>query len=155
MMLWMMWRIRFALHASSRKAEERLLTEALGQLVREWLARSDFDRLRSRDILFIDSSHVVKAGSDALWLFLHILPRLAPGVVVHVHDVFWPFEYPAGWLREHRDWTEAYLLHAFLVGNAGWEILLFTSWLWQCKPDLVPRHLADEHPGSFWMRKTL
>ena len=60
-----------------------------------------------------------------IWLFLHVLPRLAAGVVVHVHDVFWPFEYPAQWLRQGRDWTEAYLLHAFLAGNASWEILFF------------------------------
>ncbi|HVB44040.1 MAG TPA: class I SAM-dependent methyltransferase [Streptosporangiaceae bacterium] len=54
-----------------------------------------FDRLGAGDVLFIDSTHVVKAGSDVVWLFLHVLPRLAAGVIVHVHDVFWPFEYPA------------------------------------------------------------
>jgi len=96
---------------------------------------------------------VVKAGSDVVWLFLHVLPMLAAGVVVHVHDVFWPFEYPAQWLRQRRDWTEAYLVHAFLAGNAGWEILFFPSWLWQCQPELVPQPLAQERPGSIWLRK--
>jgi predicted O-methyltransferase YrrM len=112
-----------------------------------------YEQLGPQDILFIDSTHVAKAGSDVTWLFLHILPRLAPGVVVHVHDVFWPFEYPAEWLRQGRDWTEAYLLHAFLSGNADWEILFFSSWLWRCRPEFVPRPLAREEPGSIWLRK--
>ena len=112
-----------------------------------------YDELGAGDILFIDSTHVVKAGSDVSWLILRVLPRLAPGVVVHIHDIFWPFEYPAAWLREHRDWTENYLLHAFLIGNATWEIVLFSSWLWQAHSELVPGHLAAEHPGSIWLRR--
>jgi predicted O-methyltransferase YrrM len=116
-------------------------------------ALSEFLALRSGDFLFIDSTHVVKAGSDVVWLFLHVLPRLPAGVIVHVHDVFWPFEYPAQWLHERRDWTEAYLVHAFLAGNQHWEMLLFSSWLWSCHPDLVPAHLAGEAPGSLWLRR--
>jgi predicted O-methyltransferase YrrM len=114
---------------------------------------SRYGQLTAGDVLFIDSTHVAKAGSDVNWLFLHVMPRLAPGVVVHVHDIFWPFEYPANWLNEHRDWTEDYLLHAFLIGNTEWEILWFSSWLWQCHPELVPAELADEHPGSIWLRR--
>ena len=112
-----------------------------------------YDRLGRHYVLFIDSTHVVKAGSDVVWIFLHVLPRLAPGVVVHVHDVFWPFEYPARWLHERRDWTEAYLAHAFLAGNASWEILFFSSWFWHCQPELVPQSLVSEEPGSLWLRK--
>ncbi|GLK14363.1 class I SAM-dependent methyltransferase [Streptosporangium carneum] len=115
---------------------------------------SAYEKLESGDLLFIDSTHVVKAGSDVLWLFLQVLPRLAPGVLVHVHDVFWPFDYPDGWLREGRDWTENYLLHAFLVGNAGYEILLFSSWLWQEHGELVPDGISAESPGSIWLRRT-
>jgi predicted O-methyltransferase YrrM len=124
----------------------------LRQPVQE-LGLDAYERLGPGDMLFIDSTHVVKAGSDVAWLFLHVLPRLTPGVVVHVHDVFWPFGYPAAWLRQRRDWTEAYLLHAFLIGNSGWEILLFPSWLWRCHPGLVPEHLAGAEPGSIWLRK--
>lgn len=112
-----------------------------------------YKQLGERDVLFIDSTHVVKAGSDVVRLILHVLPRLAPGVIVHLHDIFWPFEYPATWLREHRDWTEAYLLHAFLMGNANWEILFFSSWLWRCHPELVPVGIAAEEPGSIWLRR--
>jgi predicted O-methyltransferase YrrM len=112
-----------------------------------------YQSLGPDDILFIDSTHVVKAGSDVCWLILQVLPRLAPGVIVHIHDIFWPFEYPAAWLREHRDWTENYLVHAFLMGNADWEILLFSSWLWQKHPELIPDSLRAEHPGSLWIRR--
>ena len=113
-----------------------------------------YDKLAPQDILFIDSTHVVKPGSDVVWLLLHVLPRLSPGVVVHIHDVFWPFGYPAEWLRQGRDWTEAYLVHAFLAGNASWEIMLFSSWLWYYRPELIPAPLAQERPGSLWLRKT-
>lgn len=112
-----------------------------------------YSQLGPQDVLFIDSTHVVKAGSDVIWLFLHVLPQLASGVVVHVHDVFWPFEYPEGWLRERRDWTEDYLINAFLIDNANWEILFFSSWFWQCHTDLVPQRLALDGPGSIWLRK--
>jgi hypothetical protein len=112
-----------------------------------------YEGLGAGDILFVDSTHVVKPGSDVARLVLEVFPRLAPGVVVHVHDMFWPFTYPDAWLREHRDWTEAYLVHAFLSGNADWEILLFSSWLWQCHPETVPPHLAKPRPSSLWLRK--
>lgn len=111
-----------------------------------------YRRLAAGDVLFVDSSHVAKAGSDVIWLVLHVMPTLAPGVVVHVHDVFWPFEYPVAWLRQHRDWNESYLLRAFLIGNESWEILLFPSWLWQCHPGRLPQQIATE-PGSIWLRK--
>ncbi|MEV8636137.1 class I SAM-dependent methyltransferase [Streptosporangium sp. NPDC051023] len=112
-----------------------------------------YARLEAGDVLFIDSTHVAKAGSDVIWLFLQVLPRLAPGVIVHIHDIFWPFDYPDEWLREGRDWTEAYFLHAFLAGNSGYEILLFSSWLWQEHPELVPAPLATDAPGSIWLRR--
>ncbi len=109
-----------------------------------------FATLNAGDILFIDSTHVAKAGSDVCWLLLHVLPRL-PGVVVHVHDIFWPFTYRKDWLAEHRDWNEAYLLHAFLSGNASWKILLFSSWLWHCHEEIVPQRLRGHEPGSIWL----
>lgn len=116
-----------------------------------------YDQLESGDMLFIDSSHVVKPGSDVVWNFLRILPNLKPGVLVHVHDVFWPFEYRPEWLEERRDWTEIYLLHAFLVGNREWEPLLFSDLIWTERTDLVQRHIPStlgERPGGFWMQRT-
>ncbi|MBF9128296.1 class I SAM-dependent methyltransferase [Plantactinospora sp. S1510] len=116
--------------------------------------RATFATLRSGDILLIDSTHVVKAGSDVVWLFLHVLPTLRPGVIVHIHDIHWPFEYPERWLREGRDWTEVYLLRAFLTDNTAWRVLLFTSWLWACRPQAVPAELRGLPTGAFWMRRT-
>lgn len=110
-------------------------------------------QVRPGDVLFIDSTHVVKAGSDVVWLLLHTLPLLAEGVVVHVHDIHWPFEYPDAWLREGRDWTEAYLLHAFLAYNAAWRVLLFTDWLAQEHPEVLPSQLRGIASGSLWMRR--
>lgn len=109
--------------------------------------------LESSDILFIDSTHVAKAGSDVVWLLLRVLPRLEKGVLVHIHDVFWPFEYPSEWLRQGRNWNEDYLLHAFLCHNDAWSIELFSSWLWQHHSDLVPDGLRAEKPGSIWLRR--
>lgn len=133
-------------------ASDRERVTLLRQPVQE-VALDTYTRLGPRDVLFIDSTHVVKAGSDVVWLFLHVLPMLSPGVVVHIHDVFWPFEYPGEWLRQRRDWTEAYLAHAFLLGNSGWHIQFFSSWFWQCHPELVPQALVPEKPGSLWIRK--
>jgi predicted O-methyltransferase YrrM len=109
--------------------------------------------LEPNDIFFIDSTHVVKAGSDVAHLFLHTLPLVPPGVVVHVHDIFWPFEYPDEWLRLGRDWTESYLLQAFLAFNGAWEVLLFNSWLWAEHPELAAPGTEAEHPGSIWLRR--
>ena len=78
---------------------------------------SVFDALEAGDILFIDSTHVSKLNSDVNRLFFEILPRLKPGVFVHIHDIFPGFEYPEHWLREGRAWNEQYLLRAFLQYN--------------------------------------
>ncbi|MGH3870097.1 MAG: class I SAM-dependent methyltransferase [Pseudonocardiaceae bacterium] len=115
---------------------------------------SHFELLRAGDVIFIDSTHVAKAGSDVCWLLLRVLPLLSPGVLVHVHDIFWPFTYPESWLREGRDWNESYLLNALLIDTMRWEIVLFSSWLWQNRIDLVPLNLRNEQPGSIWIRRT-
>ncbi|BDX34720.1 hypothetical protein TUM20985_52670 [Mycobacterium antarcticum] len=115
-----------------------------------------FDILDEGDILFIDSTHVSKPGSDVNWLLFRILPRLKPGVIVHVHDIFYPFEYPETWLRERRSWNESYLLRSFLSYNSSFEILFFSSWVWQKHPEIVARYFPDaahESPGSLWLRR--
>lgn len=88
-----------------------------------------FTQLKAGDILFIDSSHVCKLGSDLNHLVFEVLPTLSPGVKVHVHDVSWPFEYAEGWLRAGHAWNEAYLLRAFLMGNRDFRFLLWPSYL--------------------------
>ena len=115
-----------------------------------------FDQLARGDLLFIDSTHVVRPGSDVIRLFLDLLPRIPPGVHVHVHDVFWPFEYPAEWHEEARNWNEVYLLHAFLAFNPHWRIELLADWVWQDCADLVGRYRPDAihpRPSSAWLRR--
>ena len=118
-----------------------------------------FLALEAGDILFIDSSHVVAIGSDVIYLFLEVLPRLAPGVVVHVHDIFIPFNYPSNWIREARFfWNEQYLLQAFLLFNSAFEVLLPSHAVFQRHTEEFKRHVPscarhDRQPSSFWMRR--
>jgi predicted O-methyltransferase YrrM len=116
-----------------------------------------FAGLEANDILFIDSSHVSKVGSDVNRIFFEILPRLQKGVLVHVHDVFFPFEYPQAWLQRGWVWNEQYLLHAFLQFNRQFAIRLFTHFLIDRDRDWFSRHMADclKNPGGcIWLEKT-
>jgi methyltransferase family protein len=116
-----------------------------------------FSQLTSGDILFIDSSHTVKIGGDVNYLFLEVLPRLNPGVIVHVHDIFLPFEYRRDWvLNEFRFWTEQYLLQAFLTFNSQFEVLLANYYLSRYHEEYLQAafpDLARWIGGSFWMRR--
>ena len=112
-----------------------------------------FSSLTANDILFIDSSHTVKFGSDVCYEFLEILPRLAPGVWVHVHDIFFPHDYPAEWLIERRmALNEQYLLEAFLSFNEKFQIALANYWLCLDHPDEAAR-LWPGNGSSFWMKR--
>lgn len=115
-----------------------------------------FAELRAGDILFIDSTHVSKLGSDVNYIFFEILPRLRNGVVIHLHDIFFPFEYPDSWLLEGRAWNEAYLLRAFLEFNGSFRVLLFISQLQTLHEDWfrqnMPATLMNKG-GCFWMEK--
>lgn len=117
-----------------------------------------FERLEANDILFIDSSHVSKTGSDVNFYLFEILPRLKPGVLIHIHDIFWPFEYPAEWvLGEKRGWNEAYAVRAFLRYNAAFEILYWNNFVFHDLrgelKDSMPLCMENEG-GSLWIRKT-
>jgi predicted O-methyltransferase YrrM len=116
-----------------------------------------FDALEARDVLFIDSTHVSKVNSDVNRLFFEILPRLAPGTMVHIHDVFPAFEYPLDWLRQGRAWNEQYVLRAFLQFNTGFRIRLFGSHMILRHTDWFRTHmpLCLRNPGgAFWMERT-
>jgi predicted O-methyltransferase YrrM len=115
-----------------------------------------FESLEAGDILFIDSTHVAKANSDVNRLFFEILPRLAPGTMVHLHDVFPSFEYPLEWLRLGRAWNEQYLLRAFLQYNEHFEVRLFGSYMVARHADWFHRNmpLCLVNPGgAFWMQR--
>jgi hypothetical protein len=118
-----------------------------------------FCSLGEGDILFIDSSHVLRIGSDVQYEFLEILPRLRPGVLVHVHDIFLPGEYPRDWVLgpEHRFWNEQYLLQAYLIGNARAEVVWGSSWMHRRHPEALEKAFGSydrgtRFPGSFWLR---
>lgn len=118
-----------------------------------------FEELDAGDILFIDSTHTVRIGGDVNRLFLEILPRLKPGVWVHVHDIFLPRDYPRQWIEEMRFfWAEQYLLQAFLCFNRAFRVRFAAGYMGR-------RHLARMQAvfpgyqlgmggGSFWMERT-
>ncbi len=119
-----------------------------------------FQEMGNNDILFIDSSHVLKAGSDVQYEYLEILPRLRKGVIVHIHDIFLPSEYPKDWiLQGRRFWNEQYLLQAFLSFNDSFEVLWAGSYMHLRHADALERVFSsyrreDRWPGSFWLKKT-
>lgn len=116
-----------------------------------------FTALEGGDILFIDSTHVSKIGSDVNTLFFRVLPALRPGVLVHLHDIAYPFEYPRDWvLGEGRAWNEAYLLRAFLQFNGEFEIVFWGSFLARFHRERLVRELPiwSRNPGaSIWLRR--
>lgn len=115
-----------------------------------------FQSLEAGDLLFIDSSHVLKCGSDLQFLMFDVLPRLPVGVFVHFHDVFDGFEYPAEWLLKGVYWNEDYVLRAFLTHNRAWEIVLFGEHMVRRHPDWMAEHmpLCLKNPGgSLYIRR--
>jgi len=120
---------------------------------------AEFTALGDRDILFIDSSHVLKIGNDVQYEYLEVLPRLAKGVLVHVHDIHFPSEYPKDLVLESRRfWTEQYLLQAFLAFNDSFEVLWAGTYMHLKHPDALAAAFASydrrgRWPGSFWMRR--
>lgn len=118
-----------------------------------------FRQLKDGDILFIDSSHVCRIFGDVNYIYLELLPRLNKGVLVHIHDIFFPREYPKHWLIQNKwFWNEQYLLRAFLAFNNAFEVLLCNSFLGLKHQDALKKTFPNspwwECGGSFWMRKT-
>jgi predicted O-methyltransferase YrrM len=114
-----------------------------------------FGQLRPGDILFIDSSHVSKCGSDVNFIFSEVLPSLNKGVLVHFHDVFYPFEYPKEWVLGGRSWNEDYLLKAFLMYNREFPIRIFSNYLHIHHKDAfkdMPLTYLNTG-GNIWMEK--
>ncbi|MGH8029205.1 MAG: class I SAM-dependent methyltransferase [Arenimonas sp.] len=116
-----------------------------------------FDRLGPGDVLFIDSSHVAKTGSDVNRLYFDVLPRLPRGVRVHVHDIFLPHEYPREWvLQENRSWNEQYLVRALLMDSTRLRVRFGCNYAWATFPDKVAHALAlppgqGFGGGSLWL----
>jgi predicted O-methyltransferase YrrM len=118
-----------------------------------------FEALKRDDILFIDTSHTVKTGGDVTWIFHEILPRLAPGVMVHIHDFFLPGEYPESWVLEGWGWNEAYLVRSFLTFNDVFEIIWGTVYMLTNHREEVLKAFPDFQRylamggASLWLRR--
>lgn len=114
-----------------------------------------FKELERNDILFIDSSHVVKTGSDLHYLIFEVLPVLKPGVFIHFHDIFYPFEYPKKWVFQGRNWNENYFLRAFLMHNQAYKIRFFAHFMHLHYSDAFKNMplCYKNGGGNFWLEK--
>lgn len=114
-----------------------------------------FEKLEKDDILFIDSTHVSKCGSDVNYILFEILPRLKQGVYIHFHDIFYPFEYPKEWVYKGYNWNENYLLRAFLTNNDKYKIKLFSDYVHLYHKDAfktMPLTYKNSG-GNLWLQK--
>ena len=120
-----------------------------------------FQELGDGDVLFIDSSHVLKLDSDVQYLYLEVLPQLQKGVVIHIHDIFFPYATPEPetWIfRQHQFWNESPLVQAFLAFNPAFEVLLCGSFMHHNAPQALQKAVPVYDPtttfaGSLWLRK--
>lgn len=126
----------------------------------EFCEKSLFETLEENDILFIDSSHIIRPQGDVLYELLEIIPILKKGVLIHVHDIFTPRDYPRNWVvNDRRLWNEQYLLEAFLSFNSHFKILLAANWLTHnhfdklaiACPILIQQ--PGREPGAFWFTR--
>ncbi|MCB1607736.1 MAG: class I SAM-dependent methyltransferase [Xanthomonadales bacterium] len=134
--------------------------DGLSELIEERVERvpmARFAELGAGDLLFIDSSHVAKTGSDVNYLYFEVLPRLRAGVRIHIHDIFFPHDYPPDWvLTENRSWNEQYILRALLMDSSRYRVLFGCRYAHHHWPELVGAalNLPDgQHFGgsSFWI----
>jgi predicted O-methyltransferase YrrM len=125
----------------------------------EFLEKGLFKTLQANDILFIDSSHIIRPQGDVLFEYLEILPILNSGVIIHVHDIFSPKDYPDQWVNNHLLWNEQYLLEAFLSFNNDFRIIGALNYLTHNHREKLnekcPHFSKDNNreAGSFWMIK--
>jgi hypothetical protein len=116
-----------------------------------------FRALGAGDVLFVDTSHVIKVGGDVTRIVLEVLPLLESGVIVHFHDIFLPFPYSRRHLQDAHFWSEQYLLQGFLIGNEAWEVLIGAQALARAHPQrmavAIPSFSPGVSPGAFWMRR--
>lgn len=132
------------------------------QLIRKPVQKvplSQFRELREGDILFIDSSHVAKIGSDVLQEVFRILPQLAPGVLIHFHDIFLPYDYNSNYLQDHLYfWNENYVVGAFLMFNPSFRVVWPAQLMHRDYPSVMKSTFSwydaeSDNPTSFWIQR--
>jgi len=138
---------------------EKLGIEIIRKRVED-LPVSFFESLGRNDVLFVDSSHVVKPQGDVLFEIFDVYGTINSGVYVHVHDIFTPRDYPQKWvLDDRRLWHEQYLLEAFLSFNDKFEVVCALNWVWKNHPEILAKacpvltNRIPNNPGSFWFRR--
>ena len=141
------------LYSAIKENDKKSTTIIVSEVQQVSLER--FEELNAGDILFIDSSHVVKTGSDVCFILFEILPKLKSGVIIHFHDIFYPFEYLREWVLEGRNWNEDYFLKAFLMYNNEFKIMLFPDYLHKLyENSFIQMPLCYENTGgSLWITK--
>jgi hypothetical protein len=151
-------------HICVEPYEAPWLEELNVKVIREPVEQIDkalFRELGPDDILFIDSSHMIRPQGDVLFEYLEILPILQPGVLVHIHDIFTPKDYPKQWIfEEARFWNEQYLLEAFLGFNPQFKVIgalnflrhHYPTELASCCP-VLQEQMDTRQPGSFWITR--
>ena len=115
-----------------------------------------FSTLQSGDFLFIDSTHVSKTGSDVNYVFFELLPAISSGIHIHIHDIFYPFEYPREWVIGGRSWNELYVLRAFLQFNERFSITFMNTFLEHFHEGRFERNMPmclKNRGGSIWLQK--
>ncbi len=114
-----------------------------------------FKNLEAGDFLFIDSSHIVKTGSDVNYIIFEILPILNKGVIIHFHDIFHPFEYPKEWVYKRFNWNEDYFVKAFLMYNSSFKINFFADYLHLYhKNEFINMPMCYKNTGgNLWIEK--
>ena len=143
---------------SPRREVQSVADQVIRQRLEDVPSSDLQDVLQSNDILFIDSSHEIRSGNDVVNLFLRVVPQLRSGVVIHVHDIFLPFEYPREWIVENTlnvDWAEQYLVQAMLQGSDQFEVLWPGHFLQRTWPEFAD-HFDGKPIGiatSLWLRK--
>jgi Methyltransferase domain len=142
----------FSLLREEDKEQMRVLTYRLQDVDLDL-----FGRLEADDILFIDSTHVAKINSDVNQIFFEILPRLKSGVHIHIHDIFFPFEYPKEWIYNGRAWNESYMLRAFLQFNREFNIVLMNTFMEFYHEPFFKENMPlclKNRGASIWIAKT-
>jgi len=120
---------------------------------------SIYDKLDNGDLLFIDTSHIMKPGGDLVFLYNYVLPRLKQGVIIHIHDIFLPYEYPVEWLVERRVlWNEQYLLQSILSNTSRYKVVAPLHEMYRQQFEslkLICPYISEEScPGSFYLQVT-
>ncbi|NND61914.1 MAG: class I SAM-dependent methyltransferase [Flavobacteriaceae bacterium] len=141
------------LYKNIRETDKKVAT-ILEKQVQE-VQTSLFTELEAGDILFVDSSHVAKCGSDVNYIFFEILPLLNKGVYIHFHDIFYPFEYPKHWVYEGRNWNENYMLRTFLMNNHDYRIKVFSHYLHKHHKEAFMKMpiTQENYGGNIWLEK--